>query len=203
MSDDKKLHEITQDILLEIGRVPIKINRFRKSSGTGRSQTWGIVNRRCSHPHRYDYSSICWQRPYLYHLLLLLGEHVCTHEWNSICVNMNYECKAHIDKHNVVGSLSTVVAFGDYAGGELELMNGSLKGVYDINLKPLTTIFGNTIHRVLPITSGTRISCVFFLTPTIIPPPPSPSVKFIDNEWRFYRGSICIDKKKGLKTLQQ
>jgi hypothetical protein len=59
------------EIIKELERQPLAINEYRLKSGSGRSQAFGIVNRRNLPP---DYSRNCWCRPYLYHLLLEFGK---------------------------------------------------------------------------------------------------------------------------------
>ena len=104
-----------QAIISELQRQPLQENKYRLQSGGGKSQAFGVVNRRCLAP---DYSRQCWLRPYLYKLLVDFGnKHVKDISWNAITVNQNYKADKHYDKHNLGPSF--LVAFGDYTGGEL------------------------------------------------------------------------------------
>ena len=139
-----------------INKHPIKLNKQRKTAGLGRSQSFGVVNKRVI-PH--DYSRYCWTRPYLYKLLLEFGNKYINHTFNAITVNQNYKCEPHRDKGNI--GLSTVVAFGDYIGGNLTIFESELKGSYNINCNPITAQFNNILHGVEEFT-GNRYSLVYY-----------------------------------------
>lgn len=49
------------EIIKELERQPIEVTKYRLKSGVGRSQVFGVVNRRSVHP---DYSRHCWKRPF-------------------------------------------------------------------------------------------------------------------------------------------
>ena len=175
-------------IIAELEQRPLQVNRYRKQAGRGQSQTFGVVKRRCLLP---DYSTLCWKRPYLYHLLLNFGNVFIKINWNSITINQNYQCSPHKDKNN--SGESVLVAFGDYEGGELSIFEGEKKGVHDVKNKLFQCDFSQVLHHVLPFT-GNRYSLVFYYTPvsfskktneTILPPP---SVRLIDGKHVFYRG---------------
>jgi len=177
-----------KDLLEELQRLPISQNKYRNKSGPGRSQCFGVVNRRSLPP---DYSRQGWLRPYLYKLLLDFGAKHITHSFTSITVNDNYIAAPHKDKGNV--GISTVVAFGEYQGGELELLEGDLKGIYDVKYTPLTTDFSKVLHRVKEF-QGTRYSLVFFTARKSEGLPP-PSVREVEGKLAFFRGDDMI---KGL-----
>ena len=107
-------------IMAETNRRPLLHNRFRKQAGLGRSQTFGIVNKRSKPP---DYSSISRDRPHLYINKLLLDfadpeSHLPKGiTYNAITINQNYQRSRHIDKGSSGGSL--LVGFSDYEGGEI------------------------------------------------------------------------------------
>lgn len=185
-------------ILQELQRQPIEENKYRNKAGSGRSQCFGIVNKR-SVPD--DYSRQNWLRPYLYKLLLDYGNKWVDISFNSITVNMNYQAAPHKDKTNC--GESYLVAFGDYTGGELEILEGEKKGIYNINCNPIKADFSKVLHQVLPFT-GTRISLVYYTHHTIKkyknPPPPLPpfSLREEEGKWYFYRGDERITRKNGL-----
>ena len=108
-------------ITTEINRRPLLHNRFRKHAGLGRSQTFGIVNKRSKPP---DYSSISRDRPYLYKLLLDFAEGHLPRgfKYNAITINQNYQCSRHKDSANSGESL--LVGWGDYIGGEVSVEMG-------------------------------------------------------------------------------
>jgi len=180
------------DIIQELERLPIPINKYRPSSGDGRSQAFGVVNRRCLPP---DFSRQCWKRSYLYKLLLDYGREHVPIPFTSVTVNQNYKADAHRDKGNVGESF--LVAFGDYTGGELEIHEGPLKGLHDVRT-PITTDFSKVLHSVKDI-QGTRYSLVYY-TCNKADRLPKPSVEFQEGNWVFKRGeSICSGLEHPLK----
>lgn len=175
------------DIIAELVRKPIEINKYRPKSGLGRSQAFGIVNKRCMPA---DYSRQCWLRPLLYkHLLDFGNKYVRDISWNAITVNQNYKASPHRDKRN--GGESYLVAFGDYTGGCLKIYEGDLSGVHDIRHKPIQTDFSKVLHSVEDFT-GDRYSLVYYNYPTksVLPPP---SVRLVNGEWKFFRGDVQTD----------
>ena len=181
------------DIQKEIERLPIPINKYRPCSGDGRSQAFGVVNRRCLPP---DYSRQCWTRPYLYKLLLDYGAANVPIPFTSITVNQNYKAEAHRDKGNIGESF--LVAFGDYTGGELEIHEGPLKGLYDVRT-PIVTDFSKILHSVKDF-SGTRYSLVFYTAKKSEGLPPA-SVEMQENKYVFLRGGqVCKGLDHPLKN---
>jgi len=183
------------EIIAELERRPLDINNYR-GSGIGRSQVFGIVNRRCLPA---DYSRWSWKRPYLYHLLLEFAKKHVQIPFTSITVNQSYPCAPHKDKNNIGESF--LVAFGDYFGGELKIHEGELEGDHNIFRKAIIADFSKITHSVLPFV-GKRYSLVFYTNKgnskkftADIPPP---TVKQEDGKWVFYRGEELIDPKIGL-----
>jgi len=170
-----------ENIIQELNRQPLPNNRHRKSVGIGKTQTFGVVDRRCRAP---DYSAITYERPYLYKLLLDFGNEFISVRWNAITVNTNYQCGIHRDRYN--GGESILIAFGDYKGGELEIHEGEMKGIHNIKNKLFQHDFSKTYHSVLPF-QGNRYSLVYYYRPTETELPP-PSVRFEEGKWFFYRG---------------
>jgi len=173
-----------EEIQIELERHPIPINKYRLTSGSGCSQAFGIVNRRCLPP---DYSRQCWTRPYLYKLLLDYGRAHVSIPFTSITVNQNYKADAHRDKGNV--GQSYLVAFGDYTGGELEIHEGPLKGLHDVRT-PVVTDFSRVLHSVRPF-QGNRYSLVYYTCKNSEGLPPA-SVELQEGKWVFLRGQeVC------------
>ena len=186
-------NEAFSDIIKELERQPIAINEYRNKSGSGRSQAFGVVNRRNLPP---DYSRQCWLRPYLYKLLLDFGTEYVDLSFNAITVNQNYKAEPHKDKNNKGDSF--LVAFGDYTGGELEILEGNKKGVYDINCKPIVEDFSKVLHSVKEF-QGNRYSLVYYqFYNKRLGDLPISSVKEEDGKYYFYRGDKKITRAEGL-----
>jgi hypothetical protein len=185
--------EAFSGIIKELERQPLAINEYRLKSGSGRSQAFGIVNRRNLPP---DYSRNCWCRPYLYHLLLEFGKQYVDLSFNAITVNQNYKAEPHRDKNNV--GESYLVAFGTYTGGELEILEGERQGTYNINRVPIKDDFSKVLHSVKDFT-GNRYSLVYYnFSNKRLPSLPPPSVKEEGGKYYFYRGDKKITRKEGL-----
>lgn len=188
-------------ITTELERRQLANNRYRLSSGIGRSQTFGVVNRRYGLPN--DYSGACFKRPYLYKLLLDFGRDFITTPFNAITINQSYQCKPHRDRNN--HGVSTLVAFGEFSGGMLRIHDdGDLKGDHCVKNRLFVCDFSLLTHSVTPFT-GTRYSLVYHQAPTTNSLPP-PSVVLIGKKWRFYRGEELImnglpddPRRKGFK----
>ena len=175
-------------ILEELRRQPLPVNNYRKKSGEGRSQAFGLVNRRCMPP---DYSRQCWKRPYLYKLLLDFAEQHVDISFNAITVNQGYKADKHRDKGNVGDSF--LVGFGDYKGGELLIHEGDLSGSWNIRGNPIVTDFSRVLHSVADFT-GERVSLVYYTLKGVGENIPKSSVKwdYDTNKWVFYRGNEKI-----------
>ena len=188
MSDDPVVNFVDpaefQMIINELKRQSLPVNNYRNKSGSGRSQAFGVVGRRCLPP---DYSRLSWQRTYLYKLLLDFGAKHVPIPFTSITVNQNYKAAPHRDKGNV--GTSYLIAFGDYTGGELEIHEGPLKGLHDVRT-PLITDFSKIEHSVKDFT-GNRYSLVFY-TAKKSEGLPVPTVEQIHGKWVFKRGGEII-----------
>lgn len=182
-----------QPILDELKRRPIALNNYRNIAGNGRSQAFGVVGRRCLNP---DYSRQCWQRPYLYKLLLDYGQKFVKIPWTSVTVNDNYSAAPHRDRGNV--GQSYLVGFGDYTGGALSIHEGDLSGSHLIRHNPLITDFSKVLHSVQQW-EGQRYSLIFY-TAKGSAGLPSPSVRLVDGKWLFFRGDEhCVGLPHPLK----
>ena len=186
--------EAFSEIIKELEKQPLAINEYRLKSGSGRSQCWGIVNRRNLPP---DYSRLCWLRPKLYYHLLEFGEKYVDLSFNAITVNQNYKADPHRDKNNIGNSF--LVAFGDYTGGELEILEGESVGVYNINRTPIIENFSKVLHCVKDF-KGNRYSLVYynFENKRLDPNLPLGSVKMEGSKYYFYRGDKKITRAEGL-----
>lgn len=186
--------EAFDKIIQELERLPIRNNDYRVIAGKGRSQAFGIVNKRCMPP---DFSRQCWKRPELYHHLLEFGKKYVTVPYNAITVNQNYQAGKHYDKHNVGDSF--LVSFGNFTGGRLLIHEGDLSGNHDIRHKPIVANFSQMLHSVEPF-EGERYSLVFynFHSERMKDPLPPPSVRVENGKYVFYRGEEKIDPKVGL-----
>ena len=181
--------EAFEPLIQELQRRPLCVNKYRLISGAGKSQTFGVVNRRCLAP---DYSRLCWMRPYLYKLLLEFADKYVTIPYTSITINQNYKAKPHKDKGNVGNSF--LVAFGSFTGGKLKIHEGELKGSIDVRT-PLVADFSKITHEVEDF-EGDRYSLVFYTlekkhnkSADDVPPP---SVVQIGNKFFFKRGDVVI-----------
>lgn len=183
-------HSEFSAIIAELERRPLQQNNYRNKAGNGKSQAFGLVNRRCLPP---DYSRNNWLRPYLYKLLLDFADKYVDISYNAITVNQNYQAGKHRDQHNTGNSF--LVAFGSYTGGDLLIHEGDLSGSHNIWCKPIKADFSKLLHSVDTFT-GNRYSLVYYTLvsnrmPTAIPPP---SVKQENGKYYFYRGDEKITK---------
>ena len=128
-------------------------NAERTNSGLGRSQCFGIVNRRLrgigEGVNNYKY-------PKIYAELRRLSKILAPgNNYTTFTVNVNYEAKTHIDKNN--DGESTTVSFGDFTGGELVFAGEAHSTRYN----PITFNAYNTPHSVNP-SVGDRYSIVLY-----------------------------------------
>jgi len=183
------------DIIKELEDHPIEMNYYRSQSGVGRSQAFGLVNRRSLPP---DYCRMCWRRPYLYKLLLDFAEKYVPIPFTSITLNQNYRAGPHYDKGNKGNSF--LIAFGEYEGGELEIHEGDREGIHDVKHKGIVDDFSKILHSV-KMFEGNRYSLVFYTLDTKRFGEynlPNPSVKLENGKYIFYRGEEAIHKNVGL-----
>ena len=187
--------EAFKDILFEINKNPIPINYYRLTSGAGRSQVFGVVNRRNLLP---DYSRNCWLRAKLYYHLLEFGKKYVNIPWNSITINQNYKADKHYDKNNKGESF--LVGFGDYSKGNLLIHEGELSGSHDIKYKPIITDFSKVLHSVEDF-EGNRYSLVYYFYERkdrkgmVLP---KADVRIVNGENTFFRDDKPISRKEGL-----
>jgi hypothetical protein len=187
--------EAFEEILEELKERPIPVNKYRDVAGTGRSQTFGLVNRRCL---PVDWSRQCWIRPKLFYHLQEFAKTYVDISFTSITVNQNYQSQPHRDKGNYGDSF--LVAFGDYQGGSLVIHEGDLSGEHNIRYRPIKTDFSKVLHSVKDFT-GERYSLVFYnLKATKMPDEPLPKGEavFEDGKYVFKRGGKVITAKDGL-----
>lgn len=186
--------EAFKEIYDELKRKPLERNDYRNKSGSGISQTLGIVNKRSMPP---DISRQSWLRPKLHKLVWEFGEKYVDVSFNAVTVNMNYRAQPHYDKNNKGNSF--LVAFGEYRGGELRIHHGDLSGCHNIQYKPLTTDFSKVLHSVEEW-EGERFSLVYytFARKGIVPILPECKIKEENGEYVLYRGEEKITKKNGL-----
>lgn len=189
-------HAEFHDILEELERRPLYENKYRNKSGDGRSQAFGLVNKRCL---PVDYSRQCWIRPKLYYHLLEFAKKWVDISWNAITLNQNYQASPHRDKGN--DGESYLVAFGSYTGGDLIIHEGDLSGSHCIWCKPIKTDFSKVLHSVQTFT-GNRCSLVFYkLKSTKMPSEPLPDASVIiqEGKYLFKRGDKIIYPNEGLE----
>lgn len=180
------------DIYQELMRQPLAVNRYRNTAGEGRSQTFGVVARRCLKP---DYSRQNWLRPELCKMLQDFGTQYVDISWNAITVNQNYRAAPHYDKNNI--GKSYLVGFGDYTGGDLVLHRWFGEDKIDVRYKPVVMDFKTTLHSVSAF-EGMRFSLVYYWCDMRGAEVPPCDVRQVNGKWQFFRGDEMIDKKKGL-----
>ena len=146
--------ELLSNLLSMLQTKPLEVNRFRKNSGLGRSQCFGIVKQRngAYHGSRYNYS-----RMEMFDALQKLAPQILPQgfDYDGIQVNDNYQTEPHKDKGN--RGISAIIGFGDYTGGEL------LVEETKVDIKYKVCLFDGSIytHSTAPWT-GQRYSLVFF-----------------------------------------
>lgn len=101
----------------ELKNITLRICYSRSNSGIGRTQAFGIINKRGKGPGPARNNT---RHPKLYELLMSLGKNMNL-DFDGIQLNHNYQSEPHIDKNNL--GESVIVSFGDYKGGELVIEN--------------------------------------------------------------------------------
>lgn len=146
--------ELLLPIITELRTRPLEINNYRKNSGVGRSQCFGIVRQRNG---TYTGSRYNFKRPELYQLLVSLGRNILPPDftYTSIQVNENYQTLPHKDKGNE--GVSAILGFGFYTGGELKIEDS----VVSIDKRLVFFDGSKYLHETLPF-FGERYSLVFF-----------------------------------------
>lgn len=189
-----------KDLIAHLTDKRIQVNKYRRSTGVGRSQCFGMVRKRSQAP---DLSRQSWINPRLHYLLMKFALTHVTIPFTSVQVNDSYLCASHKDKHNA--GLSYIVGFGSYTGGELVLKNPNDTD-YNIRHRPMLFNGSEIEHYTKPFT-GRRFTLVFH---TLVSPPKFPMIRkledyeavTVDGSWviayRRPEGTIYLDKKNGL-----
>ena len=132
----------------------LPVNHYRKGSGKGRSQCFGIVKTRSG---SYAGSRPNFQRPEVLMELYNIALKILPPDflWTSVQVNDNYETLPHKDKGNF--GTSAIVGFGEYTGGELVIEETP------VNIQNQVCFFDGSLytHSTKPF-QGQRFSLVFF-----------------------------------------
>jgi hypothetical protein len=157
----------------------ILMNKYRKASGEGRSQAYGMVRKRSMAP---DLSRCSWLDPRLHYLLMKFARQYVPIPFTSVQVNDSYQTAKHKDKHNFGDSL--IVGFGDYTDGELVVDINGTEETFDIHHRPLIFNGSELPHYTKPFT-GRRFSLVFH---TIVAPEAFPMVRKLEE----YE-AVCVD----------
>jgi hypothetical protein len=144
------LHNLQK--LLE--KKPLPMNAYRKSSGLGRSQCFGLVKQR---DWTYSGSRLNFTRVDILDELYRISRAILPPDfrYTSIQLNQNYQTAAHTDKGN--RGISLIVGFGDYEGGELLIEDQPVS----IQYTPVLFDGSRLTHSTAPYT-GSRFSIVFF-----------------------------------------
>jgi len=156
--------EMFRDLLLLCLKYPPRITDTRKNSGTGRTQPYGIINR-IKGGRGIGLGMNCEKYPKIWDQGQKLAQQILPDaiNWTTFMLNMNYEATRHVDKNNDGESL--VVAFGDYTGGELVVVNADgTETEYNIRYRPVVMDASKYTHYVKPVQSGARYSIIFFRT---------------------------------------
>jgi len=187
------------DLLEHLSKKNIAINKERRNSGIGRSQCFGIVNKRGQPPH---ISRQSWLDPKLHDLLMRFARLNLPSDlqFTSIQVNCNYKCLPHYDKGNE--GQSYIVGFGAYTKGELKLKD---IGSFNIRHRPLL-FDGSQIEHETEDYEGTRYTLVYHTLKKKKHPIPSLKdfeAKVVNGSWviAWYQDGLptqYLSKKNGL-----
>ena len=152
-TDGEVAPELFTGLITSLQERPLELNRYRKKSGLGRSQAFGVVLQRNHHYHGSRQNFI---RMDLFQQLQELAKVVCPDfDYDGIQLNQDYQTEPHKDKGNSGESL--IIGFGDYSGGDL------LVEEQPVSIKYQKVWFAGCLytHSTAPWT-GTRYSVVFF-----------------------------------------
>ena len=155
-----------RDLVNHLTSKRITMNRYRKGTGDGRSQCFGMVRKRSQAP---DLSRQSWMDARLHYLLMKFALLHVPIQFTSVQVNDSYLCAPHKDKHN--DGNSYIVGFGPYTGGELVLKNPTDKE-YNIRHRPIL-FNGSEIEHYTKQFAGRRFTIVYH---TVASPPKFPMV---------------------------
>jgi len=175
-----------EPMLQYLRKHPVQKTKYRTKVGEGRSQTYGIVGRRCLAP---AISRTTCNNSEFFSLLMDFATRFVPVSFSSIQVNQVYVCKPHKDIHNI--GQSYIIAFGSYIGGEL-MIHGDK--AYDIRHRPLLFDGSKLLHSNLPF-EGERISLVFH---TIAPSSRFPMIQSLSEYETYEENGVC--KIKHLPT---
>jgi len=140
--------------LLKQYNIPYKQHRNnRRGFPKHRSMTLGITRARFSGKVGLSYYSKKY--PELYQALKELGERICPFPFQSIHINHNVTCPPHKDTANQ--TLSCIIAYGEYTGGEL-VIEGKVENTFET---PIIFNGAEKEHWNLPH-EGNKYSIVFF-----------------------------------------
>jgi len=142
-----------QPLIAALEKRPLDINLYRKASGEGRSQCFGVVLQRNG---RYHGSRQNATRLDIYKCLLQLAAKICPDlDYDGSQVNQNYKTAPHKDKNNRGESL--IIGFGDYEGGDLVIEETP------VSIKYRKIFFcGSLYTHSTTEWTGQRYSIVFF-----------------------------------------
>ena len=135
-------------------KIPLKDGQnSRRGFPRHRATTLGLVRQRGT--YKIALSAYSKLNPLLYDLIFELGREICPHSFTSVHINHNVICPRHRDSKNQGNS--TIIAFGDYSGGELYLEDGRI-----IDIRRPFTFNGSQIEHWNEGLSGEKYSLVFF-----------------------------------------
>jgi len=146
--------EVFADLLKMLKDKRIPNNFYRKNSGFGRSQTFGIVKTRNG---GYAGSRMNYARPEVLMELSKVASKILPSDFRftSIQVNDNYLSAPHKDKGNE--GISAIVGFGDYSRGDLVIEE------HPVNIRHQVCFFDGSLYtHETAAYDGERFSLVFF-----------------------------------------
>ena len=158
-----------------------------KEKQSGRSLTFGIINRR---NQSCDYSRNNWLRGDLYSALLQFGETYVTVPFDSIAVSFGTNSQFHRLKNSK--GLCFTVATGEFTGGELTV--GDISGSTSIFHKPVLYDFSKTQFKLEEFTGERIVLCFYKFTCKKQKELPKWDLREERGEWVFYRGETKMGK---------
>ena len=166
---------------------PLPMNPYRKSSGLGRSQCFGIVKQR---DWTYSGSRLNFTRVDLLDELYRISRSILPPDfrYTSIQLNQNYQTAAHKDKGNRGTSL--ILGFGDYEGGDLIIEDQPVS----IHYTPVLFDGSRLTHSTAPY-SGNRFSIVFFTVDRDLTS--TPSYSLVTHEGK----DACLESMDGVDRI--
>jgi hypothetical protein len=165
----------------------IKMDAGLKEKQSGRSLTFGIINRR---NQSCDYSRNNWLRGDLYSALLQFGEKYVTVPFDSITVSFGTNSQFHRLKNSK--GLCCTVATGEFTGGELTV--GDISGSTCIFHKPVIYDFSKTQFKLEEFTGERIVLCFYKFSCKKQKELPKWDLRQERGEWVFYRGETKMGK---------